>query len=108
MSFIRKIKKGDKIYYAEVVNERIDGKVVQRHIRYLGKDPDAPQKKFEIGKSELNKLFDLISNNSLTPDDIFSILEKSGKPVTRGKLKKLGIEYDVGKKTFYIFLNYQE
>lgn len=107
MSFIRKIKKGDKIYYAEVMNERIDGKVVQRHIRYIGTDPDAPPKKFELDQKELGKLLDLISKNSITPDDIFNILEKSGKPVSREKLKKFGIEYDVSKKTYYIFLRYQ-
>lgn len=108
MSFIRTIKKGNKVYYAEVENERINGKVVQRHIRYVGKDPNAPQNKFEIGSTELDQLFDLISKNALTPDDVFSILEKSGKPVTRGKLKKFGIEYDIGKKTFYIFLRYKK
>ncbi len=108
MSFIRKIKKGDHIYYAEVENERVNGKVVQRHIRYIGKDPDAPQKRFGLERLELNKLLDLISSNSLTPDDIFSILEKSGKPITRGKLKKFGIEYDLIKKTFFIYLRYQK
>lgn len=40
MSFIRKIKKGGKIYLAEVENVRIDGKVKQRHIRYIGKETD--------------------------------------------------------------------
>ena len=103
MSFIRKIKKGDKIYYAEVVNERIDGKVVQRHIRYIGKDPDSPQTKFELSKEDLDQLLDMILKNSITPDDIFNVLEKGGKPVTRGKLKKFGIEYDVSKKTYYIY-----
>jgi hypothetical protein len=33
MSFIRKIKKGDKTYLAEVENRRVEGKVVQRFIR---------------------------------------------------------------------------
>lgn len=108
MSFVRKIKRGDKVYYAEVKNERINGKVVQRHIRYIGTDPNAPEKRFELDSSELNQLFDLISQNALTPDDIFSMLEKSGKPITRGKLKKFGIEYDVGKKTFFIYLRYQK
>ena len=107
MSFIRKIKKGDKIYYAEVENERIDGKVVQRHIRYIGKDPDAPPKRFELARNELNSFLELLTDKSLTPDDIFSILEKSGKPYTSGKLKKLGIEYDVTKKTFFFYLRYQ-
>ena len=40
MSFIRKFKKGDKIYLAEVENRRVKGKVVQRFIRYVGKEAD--------------------------------------------------------------------
>jgi len=40
MSFIRKIKKGKKVYFAEVENKRINGKIVQRHIQYLGTVPD--------------------------------------------------------------------
>jgi len=107
MSFIRKIKKGDKIYYAEVINERINGKVVQRHVRYIGTDPETPQTRFELGKKELKQLLDQILTDSITPDDILNILEKSGKPVTRGKLKKFGIEYDLTKKTYYIFLRYR-
>jgi len=40
MSFIRRIKKGNAIYLAEVENQRIAGKVVQKHIRYVGKEVD--------------------------------------------------------------------
>jgi transposase len=40
MSFIRKFKKGGRIYLAEVESKRIDGKVVQRFIRYVGKEAD--------------------------------------------------------------------
>jgi transposase len=40
MSFIRKHRVGDKIYLAEVENRWVDGKVVQRHIRYVGKEAD--------------------------------------------------------------------
>lgn len=38
MSFIRKIKRNGKIYLAEVENKWIDGKCVQKHIRYVGKE----------------------------------------------------------------------
>ena len=37
MSFIKKIKKNGRIYLAEVENKWIDGKSVQKHIRYVGK-----------------------------------------------------------------------
>ena len=37
---IRKIKKGSRIYLAEVENKRINGKVIQHHIQYIGKEAD--------------------------------------------------------------------
>jgi len=40
MSFIREIKRGNKIYLAEVRNKRVGGKVVQEHVRYIGKKAD--------------------------------------------------------------------
>jgi transposase len=43
MSFIRKIKRNGKIYLAEVENVRINGKVVQRHLRYVGKEADGKE-----------------------------------------------------------------
>ena len=42
MSFIRAIKRGDKAYYQEVENKWINGKTVQKHIRYIGRDRDSP------------------------------------------------------------------
>lgn len=38
MSFIRKIRRGKYTYLAEVENRWIKGKVVQKHIRYVGKE----------------------------------------------------------------------
>ena len=40
MSFTRKIHKGGKVYLAEVENRRINEKVVQKHIRYVGRQAD--------------------------------------------------------------------
>jgi transposase len=40
MSFIRRIKRGGRVYLAEVKNQWIDGKCVQRHIRYVGREAD--------------------------------------------------------------------
>lgn len=38
MSFVRKIKRKNAIYLAEVENQWIDGKCSQKHIRYVGKE----------------------------------------------------------------------
>jgi len=40
MSFVRKIKRRGRVYLAEVENRRVKGKVVQRHIRYVGREAD--------------------------------------------------------------------
>jgi len=40
MSFVRKIRKNGKIYLAEVENQWINGRCVQKHIRYVGKEVD--------------------------------------------------------------------
>ena len=40
MSFSRKYKRGKRVYLAEVDSRRIKGKVVQRFLRYVGKQAD--------------------------------------------------------------------
>ena len=40
MSYIRKKIRNGKVYLEEVESKRINGKVVQRHIRYVGKEAD--------------------------------------------------------------------
>ena len=44
MSFIRKVKRGDKVYLQKVESHRINGKVVQRYIRYVGREADSKKK----------------------------------------------------------------
>ena len=40
MSFIRRYKKGGQIYLAEVESVRVKGKVVQKFLRYVGREAD--------------------------------------------------------------------
>ena len=55
MSFIRKIKKKDAVYLAEVQSVREDGKVKQKVIRYIGKEVDgAPVKRIVSGNIEVS------------------------------------------------------
>src|SRR3989338_11313173 len=44
MSFIKKIKRNGKIYLAEVENKWINGKSVQKYVRYIGKEVDGETK----------------------------------------------------------------
>ena len=40
MSFIRRIRRSGRVYLAEVENRWINGKCVQRHLRYVGREAD--------------------------------------------------------------------
>ncbi|GBE54388.1 hypothetical protein BMS3Bbin15_00541 [archaeon BMS3Bbin15] len=111
MSFVRKIKSGNSVYYAEVENKRVGGKVVQRHIRYLGKDPNAPHappKKAEINDVGFSYLATMLMQKALTANDVFEFLEDQGIMVSREELEKIGLFYDFGKKTFSVYLSYQK
>ena len=105
MSFIRKIKRGEKIYYAEVENRWINGKCVQKHIRSLGTDPDHPTN-FPIEPVHFSYLAVRLMQGDLTPNEVFEMLEGMGQPVRRETLERIGIYYDFEKKTFSIYLFY--
>ena len=102
--FVRKNKNGEvKTYYAEVESVRVGKKVVQRYIRSLGTDLDHPTN-FKIEPVHFSYLALRLMQGNLTPNDVFDLLEGMGKPVTRDQLERIGIYYDFGKKTFYIYL----
>ncbi len=110
MSYIRKITRRNKngktkVYYAEVESVRVDGKVVQRHIRSLGTNPSFPTN-FPIDNVQFSYLAVRLMQGDLTPNEVFEMLEGMGHPVIRDSLERIGINYDFEKKTFYIYLFY--
>jgi hypothetical protein len=107
MGFIRKIKQRGKIYYAEVENQWINGKCVQKHIRSLGTDPGHPNN-IPIEPVHFSYLALRIMQDALTPNDLFEMLEKMGHPVKKEELERIGINYDFVKKTYSISLFYKK
>jgi hypothetical protein len=110
MSFIRrynrKNKNGEiKTYYAEVESVRIGKKVIQRHIRSLGTDPEHPNN-FQLDPMNFSSLAFRLMMGNLTPNDVFELLEDMGQPVRRETLERIGIFYDFDKKNYYIYLFY--
>ncbi len=99
-TFIRKIKQGDKIRYAEVWNERRGKKVIQHHVRYLGSDPNnLPEpSSFNIEKIHFGYLTQLILSDTLSADDIYLMLDGMGKSVERKEIKDILIRYKLNEK----------
>ena len=99
-TFIRKIRQGDKIRYAEVWNERRGKKVIQHHVRYLGSDPDnlPDPSSFDIEKIHFGYLAQLILSDTISADDVYLMLDGMGKPVKRKELKEIVIRYNIAEK----------
>lgn len=110
MVFTRKIQRKNKdgtikTYYAKVESVREGDKIIQRYIRSLGTDPNAPTN-FSLEPVHFSYLALRLMQGNLTANDVFEMLEGMGEPVTKKDLESIGIRYDFGKKTFYIYLYY--
>jgi len=99
-TFIRKIKQGDKIRYAEVWNERQGKKVIQHHVRYLGSDPNnLPEpSSFQIEKVHFGYLAQLILSDTLSADDVYVMLNGMGKSIERKEIKDIVIRHNLDTK----------
>ena len=105
-TFIRKIKQGTNVRYAEVWNERRGKKVIQHHVRYLGTDPNNPVEpsSFDIGNPKFEYISRQILNESLDAEDIYQMLDASGNAVSRKDIREVVIRYNLDEKRVRIQL----
>lgn len=96
----KKVKRKDgKTYYSLVDQKRINGKVVQKYVGYLGKSPNA-KKEITFGDvlPYVQRLMDVEATNA----DIRRILSKLGIDVDISPITKIVLEND--RKLKKIFL----
>ncbi|MCW6170963.1 MAG: hypothetical protein LVQ96_07305 [Thermoplasmatales archaeon] len=105
MSFKRRIKRGDRIYYDEVENVRVNGKVVQKHLRYIGTNPDEPTN-FPIDHVHFGYIAMRLMQGDLSANEILDMIEKMGHHVLRDDLEAVGIRYRFKKKDITVSLYY--
>jgi hypothetical protein len=85
----RKSKSGN-VYYNLIDEKRINGKIVQKYVGYLGKSPNS---KSEIEPKDILQYITRLLDKNISQEDIASIL------------KKIGIEYDAWPITKIIIEN---
>ena len=103
MSFIRGKKVGGVIYYSEVENVRVNGKVVQKHIRYIGKDKENPDR-IPLENVQFGYIATRLMQGDLSPNELFDMIEKMGNHVNRENLERIGLYYDFKKNSFSLTL----
>jgi transposase len=84
MAFVRKIKKGDSVYLAEVQSYRENGKVKQKVLRYIGKEVDG-----KVIRQVASTDIEITSvKQYLNYKILHEIAEKLGLPALLGKYAK--------------------
>jgi hypothetical protein len=91
-----------KTYFAEVESVREGGKVVQRYIRSLGTDPENPTN-IAIEPTHFSYLSLRLMQGSLTPNDLFEMLENMGQPVKKADLGEYTRKHSPGSHLLEIF-----
>lgn len=91
-------RKGGKTYYSLVDEKRVNGKVVQKYVGYLGKDP---RSKTEISYGDATKYVQRLMDVEIADTEISIILKKIGIDADIFPITKIVLENDrKSRKTF--------
>ncbi len=91
-------RKNGRTYYSLVDEKRVDGKVVQKYVGYLGKDPGS---KSEITFGDLLPYVTRLMDLEVTDADIRGILKRIGIDCNISPITKIVLENDRKlRKTF--------
>ncbi len=105
VGFVREYRRGEHTYFAEVETYRDDrGKVRQRTLRYLGKSPTGKPEPVPLEGIEFADIAARLMAGTLTPDDVFSLLQHVGTPVKVSDLEAIGVRFEFALKKLELFL----
>ncbi len=87
-----------KVYYTLVDERRVNGKIVQKYVGYLGKDPKS---KMEISYGQIMPYMTRLMDLEISDSEIHEILKKIGIDIDISPITRIVIENDRKlKKTF--------
>ena len=96
-----KVRRNGKEYYELIEEKRVNGKVVQKYIGYLGKDPKA---KNELKASDILPYVERLLKKGISQEEINDILKKIGIEYDAWPITKIIIENDMKLEKIYLKL----
>jgi len=97
---VKRKSKSGKVYYNLIDEKRVNGKVVQKYVGYLGKDPKS---KNEVKSRDILPYIERLLNIGISQEEIDQILKKIGIEYDAWPITKIIIENDLKLKK--VFLN---
>ncbi|EQD79593.1 hypothetical protein B1A_01643 [mine drainage metagenome] len=94
-------RKDGKTYYSLVDEKRVNGKVVQKYVGYLGKDPKS---KTEVNPGDILPYIERLLNMGISQEEIDQILKKIGIDYDAWPITKIIIENDLKLQKIFLKL----
>ena len=94
-------RKDGETYYSVVDEKRVNGKVVQKYVGYLGK---SPKSKNEIEPEEILKYVQRLLKKGVSQEEIDTILRKIGIEYDAWPITKIIIENDLKLQKVFLKL----
>jgi len=98
---VKRRSKSGKVYYNLIDEKRINGKVVQKYVGYLGKDPKS---KTEVKPGDIFPYIERLLNMGISQEEIDQILKKIGIEYDAWPITKIIIENDLKLKKVFLKL----
>ena len=98
---VKRKSKSGKVYYNLVDEKRVNGKVVQNYVGYLGKSLNS---KTEIDPEQIVKYVSRLLDKGISQEEIDEILKKIGIDYDAWPITKIIIENDLKMKKVFLKL----
>jgi len=103
MAFVREKKREGKTYYYLVEGKRVNGKVKQKVLKYLGNRPE--RVKVTLDKAQVKMITETVFVKDIsTSDELKTCLDQIGIPYPDRDIVELNVSHEIGKKKFNLFL----
>lgn len=103
MAYVRAKKRKGKTYYYLVEGTRVDGKVKQKVLKYLGPNPGVV--KTVLDKEKTKVLAETVFLEDIeTSDELKTCLDRIGVPYPEQDIVEMNLSHKIGKKKFNLFL----
>jgi len=98
---VKRKSKSGKVYYNLIDEKRVNGKVVQKYVGYLGKDPKS---KNEVKSRDILPYIERLLNIGISQEEIDQILKKIGIEYDAWPITKIIIENDLKLQKIFLKL----
>lgn len=103
MAYVRSKKRKGKTYYYLVEGKRVNGRVKQKVLKYLGTSPEMV--KVKLDKAQVKTFAETVFVEDIsTSDELKTCLDQIGIPYPERDIVEMNLSHKIGGEKFSLFL----